>query len=78
MSVDEDGMYPARVGRVSLTGFSTTDLVAELERREECIASEQLKPPADIFPWYMVVHQFSRYYEIPGKGKILVVRDVKE
>ena len=36
MSVDEDGMYPAKIGRVSLKGFSTAELVAELNRRGGC------------------------------------------
>ena len=51
----------------------TSDLIRELEMRSECIAIEPLKPPADIFPWYMVQHMFDQYYEISRPGKIVVV-----
>lgn len=51
----------------------TSDLIKELGLRKECIAIEPLKPPADIFPWYMIQHTFDQYYRVAGDGKILVV-----
>lgn len=60
-----------------LSGVPTGELVEELVKREECIAVESIKPPSDIFPWYMIKHTFDRYYQISGHGKIIVVQGVE-
>ena len=98
--------FEVKIGRVSLKGFTTAELVAELKTRHElcpvvdemtrepvclCVMTteslvaelskrdgafiEDLINPAEIYPWYVIKHEFKEYHRVPAPAKILVVRE---
>lgn len=59
---------------IDMVTISTAELVEELSKRDGTFI-EDLINPYDIYPWYVIKHEFKEYHRVAGPAKILVMRE---